>query len=357
MIANSQGLTKERFPELTGDSFDCSICLLVSATPKECTLCGTMYCGSCIDGWVLKANNCPLGCNDAKNNIKPITGALAKMYRNLDVKCRFPNCNKIVKVSDLNQHEMNCQMPQCEFFSQCGNTVKPDFKNEGVCSMVCQFLKKIKGSNGDWKLFYKEIKALSNLGNVSKISKPIEEKLLLPVLKAASNFKWDGARMGHGIEISNGGKTVFLKENGYLFKSVISDTPMMGGVHYWEIHGDSRTENELKIGVATTKDFNYNTAYCDFEYGFAYYGLGQVRHNSNSLGGAYGKKFKKTGVLGICLDMNKGTLSFALDGECWGEAFKSDKLKKGPIFAAVALLHQAGCTMETGKPVPQYFLK
>ena len=48
----------------------------------------------------------------------------------------------------------------------------------------------------------------------------------------------------------------------------------MNGCHYWEIMADERTENELKIGVATKRDFNYNTAFCDFEYGWAYYGLG-----------------------------------------------------------------------------------
>lgn len=48
----------------------------------------------------------------------------------------------------------------------------------------------------------------------------------------------------------------------------------MGGCNYWEIVADEKTENELKIGVSTKRDFNYNTAFCDFEYGWAYYGLG-----------------------------------------------------------------------------------
>lgn len=50
-------------------------------------------------------------------------------------------------------------------------------------------------------------------------------------------------------------------------------------------------------------------------------GLGQLRNGSNATGSSYGKRFKKSGVLGICLNMDKGTLSFALDGEYMGVAF------------------------------------
>jgi hypothetical protein len=67
----------------------------------------------------------------------------------------------------------------------------------------------------------------------------------------------------------------------------------MSGVHYWEIIADSRTENELKIGVTTSKEFDLNSAFCDHAFGFAYYGLGQLRHNSNASGVQYGKRFKK----------------------------------------------------------------
>jgi E3 ubiquitin-protein ligase NRDP1 len=37
-----------------------------------------------------------------------------------------------------------------------------------------------------------------------------------------------------------------------------------------------------------------------------------------------------------------------------GVAFRSEILKKGPIYAAVALLHCAGCTLKTGKAKPAY---
>jgi E3 ubiquitin-protein ligase NRDP1 len=344
----NRGYPKERFPELKGDSFDCGICYLVCKDPKECMKCGSMYCAYCIDDWTTKKNECPIGCTDARGSIRPVSGALSKLYRNLDIKCKYPSCGKVVKLCELTQHEEGCQRPKCEFHSVCGNYVKNEFQKEGVCDPVCALMKKIKISNGNWKTVYEEIKNLSKV----KPSLPIDnggDKVTVS--------KWDTTKIGHGIEVSADKKTVYLKENAYMFRSAISDTPMMGGIHYWEIIADPRTENELKIGVALKKEFNYDTAFSDYEFGYSYYGLGQLRHNSNSIGAPYGKKFKKEGVLGCCLDMNKGTLSFSLNGEYWGEAYKGDALKKGPAYVAVSLLHQAGCKLESGKPVPSYFLK
>ena len=33
-------------------------------------------------------------------------------------------------------------------------------------------------------------------------------------------------------------------------------------------------DNELKIGISTKLDFNYNTAFCDYDFGYAFYGIG-----------------------------------------------------------------------------------
>ena len=80
-----------------------------------------------------------------------------------------------------------------------------------------------------------------------------------------------------------------------------------------------------------------------------------MRHSNNATGETYGKKFKKNGTLGVFLDMNKGILSFALDGEYFGIAYQSEELKTGPIYAAVSLLHVGGCTLTTNIPAPPYF--
>ncbi len=83
--------------------------------------------------------------------------------------------------------------------------------------------------------------------------------------------------------------------------------------------------------------------------------MGQLRHGSNASGAPYGKKFKKEGVLGVCLNMNTGVLAFSLNGEYMGVAYKDEKLKKGPIYPAVALLHCAGCKIRSELQVPSYF--
>ena len=80
--------------------------------------------------------------------------------------------------------------------------------------------------------------------------------------------------MGTGITITENDTKIFLKEQNYIFRTAVAANGFVGGINYWEIEADDRTEKELKIGVTTNRDFNYNTAFCDFEYGWAYYGLG-----------------------------------------------------------------------------------
>lgn len=102
-------------------------------------------------------------------------------------------------------------------------------------------------------------------------------------------------------------RAVFLKEDKYVFRSVIADTCYTQGIHYWEIVADARSENELKVGVCKKRDFDLCTAFCDYSFGWAYYSVGQLRHCDGANGQTFGSQsFKKEGVLGIFLDMNKG---------------------------------------------------
>lgn len=88
-----------------------------------------------------------------------------------------------------------------------------------------------------------------------------------------------------------------------MFRSVIAKYGYSSGIAYWEIEADDRNESELKIGVTTNRDFNFNTTFCDHEFGWAFYALGSLRHNNSNTGPGFGRRLKN-GVFGVCLNMN-----------------------------------------------------
>jgi E3 ubiquitin-protein ligase NRDP1 len=52
--------------------------------------------------------------------------------------------------------------------------------------------------------------------------------------------------------------------------------PYNSGVHYWEIYIDDKTENEIKIGVSLKSEFNYDSAFCDYDFGYSFYCIGKI---------------------------------------------------------------------------------
>lgn len=88
---------------------------------------------------------------------------------------------------------------------------------------------------------------------VAQFSKPISSS------NGVVNFSWDPEACAQNISLSENNMACFLMETGFCFRSVVANTGFMGGIAYWEIHADNRTENELKIGIVTKKNFNLNT--------------------------------------------------------------------------------------------------
>lgn len=165
------------------------------------------------------------------------------------------------------------------------------------------------------------------IGNLKAMVKAVSGKSLMIIndseySSGITTFKWDVNKKGQGIQVYNNGESLLLHESCYAFRTIVGCTPFNSGVHYWEITADRRTENELKIGVTRNINFNYDTvrlylknnffciiyylqSFSDYNFGWAFYGIGQLRHGNNATGESYGKKFKKYGVLGVFLDMNR----------------------------------------------------
>ena len=69
---------------------------------------------------------CPRSrCDIVKNPIKPIGGALLRIYNNLDINCLY--CKVVKKLSDIDDHERLCNLPKCVNFEICQNNAKPVF--------------------------------------------------------------------------------------------------------------------------------------------------------------------------------------------------------------------------------------
>ena len=100
------------------------------------------------------------------------------------------------------------------------------------------------------------------------VKKPDEQ----PVVNGVGELKWDSNKCGTGISFENNKALVFLKEQAYVFRSVITSFGFTSGIQSWEIVADNRTENELKIGVSTSNNYDFNTAFCDHSFGYAFYG-------------------------------------------------------------------------------------
>jgi hypothetical protein len=276
------GYDPDRFVGNDHEAFHCLICLNVAKDPYECHGCGKLVCMVCITGWASKnpEYKCPNRCTN--NDIKPISSrALLRIYRDLNIKCSNSQCNKVIKLCDIVAHEASCLQAKCWNYEVCEKPQNKDIKTaKPCCSEVCSTLLLIKDRLGDKKAVYDTIGTFIKVSKVSMIRQPVSGGSSSSIPNGSGiqtvSVGWDPVKTGGGINITENGAQCFLKEQSYLFRTSLATQGFTSGVHYWEIVADSRTENELKIGVTTNKDFDYNSAFCDHPFGFAYYGIGYL---------------------------------------------------------------------------------
>lgn len=89
-----------------------------------------------------------------------------------------------------------------------------------------------------------------------------------------TDFSWDPKYTSEKIHLSAQNRHVFLSEDTYLFRTAIGSEGFIEGTFYWEVVADSRTENELKIGVVKNREIDLKTAFSDYSNGWAYYATG-----------------------------------------------------------------------------------
>ncbi len=66
------------------------------------------------------------------------------------------------------------------------------------------------------------------------------------------NFKWDEDFIPPEVKVCPAKRSLYLKEDDYVFRTVLGKLGLMEGIHYWEIVADARSEHEMKLGVSTS---------------------------------------------------------------------------------------------------------
>ena len=69
-----------------------------------------------------------------------------------------------------------------------------------------------------------------------------------------SQFEWATELIPKEIKVTTDSRSIYLKEDEYVFRNVFGNMALNEGIHYWEIIADSRSEHELKIGVTGVID-------------------------------------------------------------------------------------------------------
>ena len=78
---------------------------------------------------------------------------------------------------------------------------------------------------------------------ISEASK-IQQQSNVSIGKSPSNrssLAWDPSKCGSGVSFSDNDTHIFLKEQSYVFRTVIGNIGFDSGVNYWEIIADSKT--------------------------------------------------------------------------------------------------------------------
>lgn len=133
-----------------------------------CKQCQHIFCTGCIDEWIKTNKFCPFKC-EGKNDMQfiKLPNAVTRMYENLLVSCSKPNCEEIIPLKDLFQHENCCGVQKCENYEKCQNYAPLLILDKRVCSEKCYIHESLKnGEKIEDKILYNLVKNfIENISN------------------------------------------------------------------------------------------------------------------------------------------------------------------------------------------------
>lgn len=147
---HSEGFDPQLFISEVNSDFLCPICNFVVRRPRECIICGNIFCDGCIRLWAEKLNkltylhlspnsrvntlNSQIGGSDSTNNIiitecpmkcksnsniresimKPVGKVVKNLLYQLQIKCPNTSCEKVLTLDKYEEHEFYCFLPKCQ---------------------------------------------------------------------------------------------------------------------------------------------------------------------------------------------------------------------------------------------------
>lgn len=138
-----EGFDPQIFLTQVNSDFLCPICNLVVRRPRECVICGNIFCDGCIRNWADKLNKithihlspnartntsvaqeniiiteCPMKCksnaNIRESIMKPIGKVVKNLLYQLQIVCPNDQCGKIFSLDKYEEHEFYCFLPKCQ---------------------------------------------------------------------------------------------------------------------------------------------------------------------------------------------------------------------------------------------------
>lgn len=208
------------------------------------------------------------------------SGALKNIYESLEKYCSR-GCGTITKLKDSFRHEITCRKPNCIAFEKCNKKAEAVINDIPCCSEKCAIYHMLK-----------EGRTIDQT-EMSYLLAGLAQRLLFNSKDIHTFCYWDQENKGDSMEISEDLKTVKNTANTKKFNTAVSRVGLTKTAHLVEMQIFTKPDKPIKVGVVTSLDFDRNQSFSDFEFGFAFYTLGQLRQNDDGKGK---KIFKKVSV-------------------------------------------------------------
>lgn len=210
-----------------------------------------------------------------------LSGALKNIYENLEKYCSR-GCGTITKLKDSFRHEITCRKPTCIAHEKCGKKAESVINGIECCSEKCAIYHMLKRGES------------IDQAEMSFLLVGFAQRLIFNSKDIHTFCYWDILNKGNCLEVSQDLKTVKNTANSKRFATAVSKVGLTKTAHLVEMQVTAKSDKPVKIGVVTSLDFDYNQSFSDFEYGYAFYTLGQLRQNDDGKG-----TLMLTQVLGI----------------------------------------------------------